>query len=213
MHKNLIAVVKKHQASVWRAPIAEHNVKAFQHVMAWLEQAKVDPSEPLNNKIIVDTGCGVGQSTRTLAAQNPNQMVIGVDKSLDRLNRQHGDVPSNAILIRADLADFWRLAAQADWHIAQHYFLYPNPWPKPAHLQRRWHGHPVLPAIVALSGQIISRSNWRTYLDEFAAALACYGINSDITKLDKAASPLTPFEAKYQDSEQICWQLQTQTIT
>lgn len=49
--------------------------------------------------------------------------------------------PRNLYLCRADLTDFWMLAyRESDWIIDSHYLLYPNPYPKPKHLQLRWHG-------------------------------------------------------------------------
>ena len=59
-------------------------------------------------------------------------------------------------------------------------FLYPNPWPKKKHLGRRWHGAPVFPALVKLGGELEMRSNWQTYLDEFALALACLQIPAQV---------------------------------
>ena len=52
-----------------------------------------------------------------------------------------GKRPKNLFLVRAELTDFWMLVArQSDWLVAKHYLLYPNPYPKSKHLQRRWHG-------------------------------------------------------------------------
>ena len=49
--------------------------------------------------------------------------------------------PKNLYMIRAELADFWYLICHhSDWCIKEHYILYPNPYPKNKHLQRRWHG-------------------------------------------------------------------------
>ena len=75
--------------------------------------------------------------------------------------------PPNLLLVRAELADFWLLVAvQSDWYVHKHYLLYPNPYPKLKHLQRRWHGHPIFPAFLALGGEVVVRSNWKIYLEE-----------------------------------------------
>lgn len=37
-------------------------------------------------------------------------------------------------------------------------------------LQRRWHGHPIFPVIVAMGGRIEVRASWEGYLHEFRAA-------------------------------------------
>jgi tRNA G46 methylase TrmB len=78
----------------------------------------------------------------------------------------------NAILLRAELSDFFSLvASKSDWIIHSHYLLYPNPYPKKKHLQRRWHGHPIFPIVLILGGNLIVRSNWRTYCEEMKASV------------------------------------------
>jgi len=61
----------------------------------------------------------------------------------------------NAILLRAELSDLFTLiSSKSDWIVHSHYLLYPNPYPKSKHLQRRWHGHPIFPVILALGGKL-----------------------------------------------------------
>jgi tRNA G46 methylase TrmB len=61
----------------------------------------------------------------------------------------------NAILLRAELSDLFTLiSSKSDWIIHSHYLLYPNPYPKSKHLQRRWHGHPIFPVILALGKSV-----------------------------------------------------------
>ena len=157
--------------------------------------------------LILDACCGVGDSSRALAVLYPDHWVVGVDKSADRLSRERaGEDPENLLLIRADLNDFYRLAADAGWRPERHYILYPNPWPKPAHLKRRWHGAPVFPSLVALGGRLELRSNWRIYLEEFGEALSIAGHESRLEPF-VAAKPITPFERKYRDSGHALWSL------
>ncbi|MFP4263935.1 MAG: SAM-dependent methyltransferase, partial [Halomonas sp.] len=90
----------------------------------------------------------------------------------------------------------------------RHYLLYPNPYPKAAHLKLRWHGHPVLPFILALGGRLELRSNWRLYLEEFALGVAqATGVVGEVESLDPAGEYLTPFEQKYHASGQALWRL------
>jgi tRNA G46 methylase TrmB len=156
--------------------------------------------------IVLDSGCGTAASTVMLAEGHPEALVIGVDKSADRLARQPlGALPPNLLLLRADLQDFWRLAQASGWRITRHCLFYPNPWPKAAQLTRRWHAHPVFPALLALGGLLELRSNWRLYLDEFAAALAIVGIPARIEPVGADGTPVSPFERKYLASGQQCW--------
>src|SRR5699024_12751153 len=71
--------------------------------------------------------------------------------------------------------------AAAGWRLEKHYVLYPNPWPKAAHLGRRWHGHPAWRELLLLRGEMVCRSNWRLYLDEMQADLAVSGIADKVS--------------------------------
>lgn len=204
VHEDLATQVQRYQAHPFLKPIAEHSRQAF--------DAAAEHVEQWQGPVILDSCCGVGESTAVLANRHPEALVIGVDKSAHRLQRnlQHKERAEGAsyLLLRADLNDFWRLAAEAKWQLSHHYLLYPNPWPKKKHLGRRWHASPVLPALVALGGELTVRSNWSIYIDEFAAALKQYQVQASTQQLAKEVSPMTPFERKYQAAGQALWQLQ-----
>ncbi|GAB0491238.1 hypothetical protein MMPV_002490 [Pyropia vietnamensis] len=91
------------------------------------------------------------------------------------------DDGGNVLLLRADVVDLWRLAADAGWAPTHHYLLYPNPYPSSGDVNKRWGSHPVLPALLRLGGVLILRASWRPYLTEFAAA--CTALN---TRLEAA---------------------------
>ena len=170
--------------------------------------------QAFSGEIILDSCCGVGQSTRLLAKQNPTALVIGVDKSAHRINRNVDEVEhddgrgkvENYYLVRADLNDFYRLVVAANWPVNKHYILYPNPWPKAKHLQRRWHGSAVFPQIIAVGQNIILRSNWLLYLEEFQLAAELLSFKGEISTVN-VTQPLTPFEAKFHASGQQCLSL------
>lgn len=200
-HEDLLDEVAKHARHRWARPIADYNRQAFAHAERWI----AGRAWPL----ILDSGCGTGDSTRMLATRYPAHLVIGVDRSADRLSRHRADTPENCLLLRADLVDFWRLARAAAWRPERHYLLYPNPEPKPKHLKRRFHAHPVFPDLVALGGRFESRSNWRIYLEELAQALAYHGRPSTLMPVPEDEPPLTLFERKYRSSGQPLWRLRT----
>lgn len=212
IHEQLASVVAKHAASIFRKPFSAYNRSAFDASMAAWRLAAGGASAAM--PLILDTGCGVGLSTLHLATQFPDHFVIGIDQSADRLARNTlwpGTLPANFTLVRADLVDYWRLLLAAGIRPARHYLLYPNPWPKSAHLGRRWHGHAVFPTIVALGGQLECRSNWRIYVEELAAALAQLAPaakpNISFSQYVTAA-PITPFERKYLASGHSLWRCQ-----
>ena len=197
IHRNLMAQVVRHRSSAFRKPYAECNLRAIDEAMqGW------DGRRP----VILDAGCGVGISTIELARTYPECWVIGVDRSEDRLKRRKpypaAMMPTNMVLVRADLVDFWRLLGDRGVSLARHYILYPNPWPKIGHLGRRWHAHPVFPSIPRLGGVLELRTNWRVYAEEFSCALGALLDRNIAWKEFETSSPLTPFERKYRDSGQ-----------
>lgn len=187
-------------------PIADRSTAVFERLAAWVAAA--------GRPLLLDSGCGTGASTLALAARHPDCVVVGIDKSAHRLAR-HGlkenlRLIGNAALGRADLLDIWRLAAAAGWRVQHHYLLYPNPWPKHRHLARRWHAHPVFPALLELGELIEVRSNWKLYLDEFAAAAAAHGAAPAQPEVFDTTAPLTPFETKYRGAGQRLYRLRLQ---
>ncbi len=153
---------------------------------------------------MLDSGCGTGESTRLIARAFPDCLVIGVDQSNARLVRTGANsfpyCEGNAIWLRAELGTFWRLALRAGWRLRHHYLLYPNPWPKPGQLQRRWHAHPVFPDLLRLGGRLELRCNWEIYALEFAAAANRVLGGDTAARLLAESAITTPFERKYRAS-------------
>jgi len=199
-HRDLEALVRRHMAHPFRKPVADYNREAFAAALAAWEQ--FGRSAPL----ILDAGCGVGWSTLNIAQQFPDHFVFGVDQSVDRLSRgKPMEMPANAVLIRADLVDFWRLLAENGIRLARHYNLYPNPWPKIGHLARRWQGHAVFPVWKALGGVLECRSNWHIYIEEMALALGWLSGQPVAAEAYATEAPMTPFEKKYLASGHQLW--------
>ena len=202
VHEKLIDLISKYSQSMNKRPINKHTQKVFDDVCEWLGDWK--------GELILDNCCGVGASTAKIAQQYPNGKVIGIDKSAQRVDKHshYAVAQDNYLVVRADLNDFWRLARQAQWQCNQQYLLYPNPYPKSTQVQKRWHGSPAFLDMLALGGDLIVRSNWRLYLDEMAVVLSHLGRASTLSHVADD-EPMTPFEAKYQQSGQVCWELRT----
>lgn len=203
LNEKLEEVVRKHLSSEFKKPIAAHTQTAFDEVNKKVQQ--------FAGPIILDSCCGVGESTANLARKHPDALVIGIDKSAHRIEKHDVEYKQTEngqyLLVRADLNDFWRLVVEHQWQVTHHYLLYPNPWPKAKHLGRRWHGAPVFPYIVKIGGQLEVRSNWQTYVDEFAFALGLAGVDVSVTPYS-ADTAITPFERKYWASGQQSHRLQ-----
>jgi tRNA G46 methylase TrmB len=204
-HPRLQEVVRKHLTTPYQRRPSDAGTRAFDSIVDRLARAP----------FILDAGCGTGASTLALAREFPDSLVLGVDKSAARLATGQrlidaGSAPANARLLHCELVDFWQLAVAAGLRCAHQFLLYPNPWPKAEHLKRRWHAHPVFPAILALGGAIELRSNWRIYAEEFSQALGIAGVAS-ICDVFVPDEPLTPFERKYQASGHALWRVQGTT--
>jgi tRNA G46 methylase TrmB len=123
---------------------------------------------------------------------------------------------NNLLFVRADVIDFWRLVAEAAqsgrWEIRKHYVLYPNPYPKPNHLMRRWHGHPIFPVMIGLAPQTELCTNWRIYAEEFALASTTLGYTAAIEE-HIAHKARTAFERKYAASGHKLYHVEIRTTT
>jgi len=196
VHPHLAEVLDTHLHSPWRAPLHAPSVAAFEALQLLIGSER--------QRLVLDSGCGTGESTRLIAGAFPDCLVIGVDKSLARLSRGGGAAlprrEGNTVWVRAELVTFWRLARSAGWRLERHFLLYPNPWPKAGQLRRRWHAHPVFPDLIRLGGQLEMRCNWEIYALEFAAAVNRV-LGTDIRPGQHGESAVTsPFERKYRAS-------------
>jgi len=203
-HPRLEAVVERHLANPWRQPLHLPTVEAY-------GQLRGHPAFRVGRPLVLDSGCGTGYSTHRLARLYPDCLVIGADRSLVRLARGGAGegllVEGNMILLRAELATLWRLLLE-DGHLPlRHLLLYPNPWPKAAHLRRRWHGHPVFPRLLALGGEIEMRCNWEVYALEFARAAGIARGEVVEAREFRPQEPLSRFEEKYHARGQALFQV------
>lgn len=191
-------MVKSHPTLRFRKPVAQHSLDAFKQLE---KQLRSEFGTVGKQSLIFDSGCGTGHSTRAIAEQYPDALVIGIDRSSYRLGKQYNrSLPDNARLVRADCVDFWRLARQAGWLLSRHFILYPNPYPKTSHLKRRWHAHPVFPDLLALGGALELRSNWNLYLYEFERACQLAGYEGNGVHRLTGKPDMTLFEKKYHAS-------------
>lgn len=213
IYKNLEQVVRKYAATRFLRPVADHTREAFESARQFVQNfyetvgsipvvipgSTGDLTDPIAKgtfPVILDSGCGTGESTLHLARRFPGVPVIGIDKSAVRLNKAGNEhqlenvspldsrlrendkenlaIPANAFWVRGELLDFWRLAldeVQAGrWTIPHHAVFYPNPWPKESEATRRFHLHPIFPTMMALGHVTELRTNWEIYAREFAEA-------------------------------------------
>ena len=200
IHERLADIVQRNLEHPFQKPIAEHTQTAFNQAKEWLASR--------SGGMIFDSGCGIGESSRIIAQQNPHSNVIAIDRSEVRLGKHERIFEStldNLLFVRADILDFWRLAVAENWVLEKHFILYPNPYPKATHVQRRWHASPVFTDLLKLGGELTVRSNWKTYIDEFVFALRIVNIEAETIEYT-AEQPITAFERKYWADGQTTWQ-------
>lgn len=205
IHEDLEANVLRYLNSEYRRPVAEHTRAAFAEASAFAAK--------FSAPIVLDSGCGTGESTAVLAYKFKNSPVIGIDKSEERLSKgRTSNLPQNAMLLRAELLDFWRLALDAHWNVAYHALYYPNPWPKQAQLGRRFHAHPIFPTLLRLCPDIELRTNWEIYAREFEMACRIAFPRLGIVRIPvleeyRPSVPETAFERKYMASGHRLWRV------
>lgn len=204
-HEGLRRVVERGLRHPWRGPVPVHQTTAYARLVG-LNAVSPRP-------LVLDAGCGTGRSTWALARRHPDHLVVGVDKSVARLSRGRSvpdkpDGQSAPLWLRMDLGWLWRLLAHDRVRAARQLLLYPNPWPKPGQLRRRWHAHPAFGAMLAVGGQLELRTNWWIYAEEMRLALWVVGRRAVIDRLPPTTDDLTTaFEHKYRASGHPLWRL------
>jgi len=94
IHEDLATTIKKHLLSTWQEPIPEHTRIAADKI--------VNLARKHSGPLILDSFCGTGMSTTKLAERFPDALVIGIDKSQDRLAKHVSAEIANYHLIRAN---------------------------------------------------------------------------------------------------------------
>lgn len=226
IHKDLEKTVRKYARTQYMRPIALHTQEAFEQarekICSWAGQSDI-----ATIPVVLDSGCGTGESTVHLARRFPDCAVLGIDKSEIRIGKS-GDpshagpegIPANAFWIRAELLDFWRLVLDNRWDVRYHAVFYPNPWPKQSECTRRFHMHPIFPAMMQLAPVTELRTNWEIYAQEFCSAANVLREESGtvpelagLCRLQAALSAYAPdnaetaFERKYAAAGQPLWRV------
>ena len=201
IHSALEKTLLKHLKTSYQKPIARHNREAFEQAYQYWQQSEFA-------SVFLDSACGTAESTRFLAENNPNTLVIGLDQSAKRLSHNaNQSLPANCLILRCDCTDFWRLAERQQWRFDYHSLFYPNPYPKADDLKKRWHGHPAFVDLLAVSKRIELRTNWQIYAMEFQFALQTLGKVEANLEQYQADIAITAFERKYQKSGHQLWQV------
>ncbi|MCU1357940.1 MAG: tRNA ((7)-)-methyltransferase [Acidimicrobiales bacterium] len=126
---------------------------------------------------LLDVGCGDGRATTAWAAEHPDWDVVGVDLHRPGLARLVGQLgrsgPPNVRVAEADVTEL----------VAQHLepgsvdavrILFPDPWPKRRHLERRLVDRAFVARLADLlpaGGGLHIATDWDDYASQAKAAL------------------------------------------
>ncbi len=203
IHPRLSDALARHQRHTDQTPIADFSYAIWPQVQAFAAAYSA---------LILDLGCGTGESSQNLAQRHLHTGVLGLDRSSMRLRKAPSELSSRCLHLRGDQYDLLRLMRANNMRAEKVYLLYPNPSPKPEHLKRRWHAHPIWPTLLGVTDQIELRTNWSIYAQEFAFALRQSGwaVLLESIKIDAANPALSLFEAKYARSEHLLWRVYAQ---
>ena len=205
VHSDLEKLVRRYLEFEYQRPFAWHTIEAFKKAQDFISSFTMP--------VVLDSGCGNGESTFVLAEKFPKHPVIGVDKSMLRLSKSDKKIqPANVLFLQAELLDFWRLALEAGWNVCYHAVYYPNPWPKESQVGRRFHAHPIFPSLLKLCSNIELRTNWKTYAEEFleASQIAFKHLQVEASPVLEQwipEEPETAFERKYIENGQVLWRV------
>lgn len=200
IHPRLSEVLARHQNHSDQTPIAPFSHAIWPQVQAFVQR---------HSALILDLGCGTGESTENLAQRYPSSGVLGVDRSSVRLGKAPKEISGRYLHLRGDQYDLLRLMRTGEVRAEKVYLLYPNPSPKAEHLKRRWHARPIWPTLLSVTHHIELRTNWSIYAEEFAFALQASGWTAllEPVVIDAANPALSLFEAKYARSGHALWRV------
>ncbi len=204
IHKDLEAYLAKYSLTNYQRPVASFSKELWEEILGFCQ----------GKSIIFDLGCGIGESSYNLAKIYPDSYIVGIDKSISRLERKNDFKESEnerVKLYRGELLDIIPLIysaySEAKIDIRMIFVLYPNPWPKKHHIKRRFYASPVSVFLFNTHVPIVFRSNWKLYLEETeAAALFFKRKNQGVESLNLSEF-ITPFERKYSQSGQSIYEL------
>lgn len=208
--------LERHRRAVHRPPSGDRLVARDVVLSTW--RAATRP-------VVLDLGCGTGESTSTLATVHADAVVIGIDKSNVRLSRgplitRASAMPTvepprdpaaggaRALVCRSDIEDVLAGAAIEGLRASVTYLLFPNPWPKPGHQRRRFYARPVVRDLFRVAAAVELRTNWRVYAQEAAHVFAVFDADVVLEVIDvRREAALSPFETKYRRSGHVLWRV------
>lgn len=171
----------------------------------------------------LEIGCGAGLHAIRYARQNPERFLVAIERTQQKFEafasrlRGHGEM-SNLLALRDDAVSVvTHLVAPKS--VDRIFLLYPNPYPKAAQANKRWHRMPFLlklHEVLRPGGEIRLATNESFYKDEaskWMRGLRLFEMSSEkIYSLKDLGTPELPqahthFEKKYLNAGQSVYHL------
>ncbi len=139
--------------------------------------ARILPEHP---RFVFEIGSGNGHFLAAYGAAHPDQLCIGIDRQIERIDRalrkkEHATL-ANVHFLRC-MADDFLLALPAEATFIDVYVLFPDPWPKKRHHKNRLINPAFLDDIAGRAGRetrLFFRTDYQPYFDEVVAVVAAH---------------------------------------
>lgn len=162
----------------------------------------------------IEIGCGVGFHPIDYAKNNPERLLIAIEKTKEKFDKFLGRLerhPNIKSVVPIHTNAVWWIAHFVKPNSVDRYFiLYPNPYPKDP--QKRFFQMPFMNHLVEtlkLGGTITLATNEKYYFDEsLENAEKIFGLKVIENKaVDPSGKPRTHFEKKYLERGETCYNL------
>lgn len=179
----------------------------------------LETTKPLD----IEIGCGVGLHPIKYTQSNQHRQLIAIEHTRDKFEKfqsRHQNHPhlTNLFPVHANGISFISKHIRPA-SVARYFLLYPNPWPKACHKNRRWAHMPfmqVLHTTLAPCGELTMATNFGWYMEEALAEMTKWGFQIATTTqlrpedlgsmaLNQVYLPRTHFEQKYLERGQVCF--------
>ncbi len=172
----------------------------------------LDPAMPLD----VEIGCGVGYHPLKYAQKNPGRQLVAFERTTEKFEKfagrlkNHPELP-NLFPVHGDAIP-WITHGFLPESVDRYFLLYPNPYPKEAQKNQRFHFMPFFSRLkdtLKRGGSITLATNEESYMLEAKQVLReQWGMKLiDCRELPLDFTPRTHFEKKYLLRGDRCWNL------
>lgn len=165
--------------------------------------------------VVVDVGAGQGLFAVRYAQAHPNHTLIAIERTHTRFaklqRRIHYNHCANVVTVHANAVN-WIAHCLTAATVDEYFFWYPNPYPKVAQRNKRYHAMPFMAYLLTTlrpGGQLTFATNARFHHEEARHYMEqIWGLTCLVDRpVPVDTPPRTHFEAKYLGRGEPCWEL------